>query len=270
MTEKITSEALLFAVGGIDDDIIHEASEAEITKTFARDRTLRRRQVMFFAAACLVLTIATVMIKILPGLGGAGMDVNGGNAHADTFVETGGQTTDALNGALLSDDTYTEKYYGVGSRLIFAGGNIKLSYVGYRPGGITLKLEITSVPANSIELGFYATSESGAVTVAATVSDTGCDGAIKMTVDGVSADKLPKDPGIYDIDIDHSKLGSSSDAGGSAHFAVSWGDGCRARVCLIEQVGAELVIGKDTVIRSPESFTTEVFSDIEIISDVEY
>ncbi len=262
MKKNITPNSLLAAVGGIGDDIICEASAGAVSNIGAIECKKRRRLytgIIGGAAACFVLVAAVGMVtRQTPCVNNAsdGQSINGSavdRAH------------------LCSDPGYTKNQYGVGSRLIMADGKLQLSYVGYRPGGVVLKLEIFTSSIDMTQLSFYADSESTGRLVETVVSSHGCAESLKLTVNGQPSVMLPSEPGTYNIDIDYSELGRDCTIGGNIKFEVSRVDGYHAGVDLINHDSiSSIVIDDGTVVETPGSYTADEFTDVAIVSDSLY
>lgn len=264
MTRNITPHSLLAAVGGIGDDIICEASDGAVSNIGAIERKKKRRVytgIVSGAAACFVLVAAVGMVtRQASNADGnaAGPDIN----NAVVGIE---DPCYDVNGS------YTKNQYGVGSRLILADGKLQLSYVGYRPGGVVLKLEIFTSSIDMTQLSFYAGSESAGRSEEAVVSNHGCAASLKLTVNGQPSVMLPCAPGTYNIDIDYSELGSADTIDGGIQFEVSFGDGYCARVNLINHNSiSSIVIDDDTVVETPGSYTADEFIDVVIVPDSRY
>lgn len=214
--KNIKAVGLLGAVGGIGDDLIAEAAEDSPALHVGKVRTWSRLRVaVSAAAACLVLAVGIFAVTIFtrtntePGPGAWSPDDKyGGKNNEGSMASPSGETV--TDGAIDNMGSLFEGYhYGVGSRIINDTGAI--AFRGYdntnrRTVSFTLQLD-RSAP----ELCFVFARVKDST---ATVSDLAATNGIVLTVNGKKADRLPTEPGTYNIDIDYSEFDSECVAEG--------------------------------------------------------
>lgn len=208
--KNIKAVGLLGAVGGIGDDLIAEAAEDSPALHVGKVRTWSRLRVaVSAAAACLVLAVGIFAVMIFtrtntePGPDAWSQDDKyGGENNEGSMASPSGETV--TDGAIDNTGSLFEGYhYGVGSRIINDTGAI--AFRGYdntnrRTVSFTLQLDRS---APELCFVFARVKES-----TATVSDLAATNGIVLTVNGKKADRLPTEPGTYNIDIDYSEFDS--------------------------------------------------------------
>lgn len=186
----------LRGVGGIDDDLIAEASEEEL-----KGHTIRRRVsfrgVCGGIAACLVLAAAVFVFPLL-------MDGNnGGNADGAPTEELpidGERDTGATAGSsdTATDGFYAEHIYCVGVRIVTDGAS--LAYRGYNKYGSASFILTLGENASVPEFGVGVSAADAKKHIA------GIEGGMRLTVNGESLSLLPTEAGTYEITINYEHL----------------------------------------------------------------